>query len=98
MREIMEIILPITERDRMLMSLPWAWRRCSRFPAIRAGRAKTDAGPGDDAAVGQCGIGRAKSAGLTLEGLGITPELMEAIAPQYLWRFRPTGQFQRMSV
>ena len=39
----------------------------------------------------------AKAAGLTLEGLGITPDSLEAIAPQYLWRFRPQGQFQRKS-
>lgn len=39
----------------------------------------------------------AKTAGLTLEGLGITPDSLEAIAPQYLWRFRPAGQFQRKS-
>ena len=32
-------------------------------------------------------------AGLTLEGLGIVPDSLEAIAPQYLWRFRRTGQF-----
>jgi NADH dehydrogenase len=37
----------------------------------------------------------AKAAGLTLEALGIAPASMEAIAPQYLWRFRPAGQFQR---
>jgi NADH dehydrogenase len=35
----------------------------------------------------------AKAAGLTLEGLGIAPDSLEAIAPQYLWRFRKTGQF-----
>jgi NADH dehydrogenase len=35
----------------------------------------------------------AKTAGLTLEGLGITPDSLEAIAPQYLWRFRKAGQF-----
>ena len=35
----------------------------------------------------------AKAAGLTLEGLGITPDSLEAIAPPYLWRFRRTGQF-----
>ena len=35
----------------------------------------------------------AKAAGLTLEGLGIRPDSMEAVVPQYLWRFRKTGQF-----
>ena len=39
----------------------------------------------------------AKAAGLTLEGLGIQADSLEAIAPQYLWRFRATGQFQRKS-
>jgi NADH dehydrogenase len=37
----------------------------------------------------------AKAAGLTLEGLGVVPDSLEAIAPQYLWRFRSHGQFQR---
>jgi hypothetical protein len=36
----------------------------------------------------------AKHADLTLEALGIAPDSLEAIAPQYLWRFRKTGQFQ----
>src|SRR5205807_9484919 len=39
----------------------------------------------------------AKAAGLTLEGLGISADSLEAIAPQYLWRFRAAGQFQRKS-
>src|SRR5581483_8989273 len=35
----------------------------------------------------------ARSAGLTLEGLGIAPDSIEGVAPQYLWRFRKAGQF-----
>jgi uncharacterized protein YbjT (DUF2867 family) len=35
----------------------------------------------------------AKAEGRTLQGLGIEPEPLEAIAPAYLWRFRKTGQF-----
>jgi len=35
----------------------------------------------------------AKAADLTLEGLGLAPDSLEAIAPQYLWRFRKSGQF-----
>ncbi len=30
----------------------------------------------------------------TLQGLGITPAAYEAIVPEYLWRFRKTGQFR----
>jgi len=36
---------------------------------------------------------RAKDEGLTLESLGIEPHSVEAIAPDYLWRFRPSGEF-----
>ncbi|WP_455477067.1 complex I NDUFA9 subunit family protein [Bartonella sp. B41] len=33
--------------------------------------------------------------GYTLEGVGITPRAMTAILPNYLWRFRPRGQFSK---
>ncbi|WP_455474170.1 complex I NDUFA9 subunit family protein [Bartonella sp. B30(2025)] len=33
--------------------------------------------------------------GKTLEGVGITSRAMAAILPNYLWRFRPHGQFSR---
>lgn len=29
----------------------------------------------------------------SFEALGITPMAMEAILPDYLWRFRPSGQY-----
>ncbi|HZP75852.1 MAG TPA: complex I NDUFA9 subunit family protein [Pseudolabrys sp.] len=37
----------------------------------------------------------AKSAGRTLEGLGIEPTAIDTIVPSYLWRFRKTGQFRK---
>ena len=36
---------------------------------------------------------KAKAEGRTLEGLGITPETIEAVVPTYLWRFLKGGQF-----
>ena len=36
----------------------------------------------------------AKTEGRTLEGLGITPQSIETIAPTYLYRYRKTGQYQ----
>src|SRR5260370_39691295 len=36
----------------------------------------------------------ARRDGLTLEGLGITPQSIAAISPTYLWRFRKAGQFR----
>jgi NADH dehydrogenase len=34
----------------------------------------------------------------TLDGLGITPTLMEAVVPAYLQRFRKSGQFRVRSI
>ncbi len=94
MREIMEIILDVTERRRMLMPLPFGLAKLQALFLQFA--------PGDfkltpdqvtllrsDNVVSEA----AKAEGRTLEGLGITPDSMEAIVPQYLWRFRKTGQF-----
>ena len=38
----------------------------------------------------------AAKAGLTLEGLGIQPQAIEAIVPAYLYRYRKAGQFTKM--
>jgi uncharacterized protein YbjT (DUF2867 family) len=95
MREIMEIILATIERHRMLVSLPFGLAKLQatflqfapeplnltpdQVELLRSDNVISDA---------------AKDAGLTLEGLGIVPDSLEAIAPQYLWRFRKYGQFQ----
>ena len=96
MREIMEAILEITDRDRMLVSLPFGLAKLqSIFLQFAPGALKLTPDQVEllrsDNVVSQA----AKAAGLTLEGLGITPDSMEAVAPNYLWRFRPAGQFQR---
>ena len=30
----------------------------------------------------------------SFEDLGITPTSMDAVLPEYLWRFRPSGQYE----
>jgi NADH dehydrogenase len=98
-REIIEIILSITDRKRTLLSLP--------FGLARMQAAVLQFAPGplkltpdqvellrSDNVVSEAAI----ADGLTLQGLGIAPDSLEAIAPQYLWRFRPQGQFQRLNV
>lgn len=98
MREIMEIILAITERNRMLISLPFGLARLKAFfLQFAPGMLKLTPDQVELLKSDNVVSDAAKSAGLTLEGLGITPDSMEAIAPQYLWRFRAAGQFQRKS-
>ena len=96
MRELMETILSITDRKRMLVSLPFGIARLqSHFLQFAPGALKLTPDQVEllryDNVVSQA----AKDAGLTLEGLGIRPDSLEGVAPQYLWRFRPAGQFQR---
>jgi NADH dehydrogenase len=96
MREIMETILEITHRDRMLVSLPFGLARLqSIFLQFAPGALKLTPDQVELLRSDNVVSEAAKAAGLTLEGLGITPDSLEAIAPQYLWRFRPAGQFQR---
>jgi uncharacterized protein YbjT (DUF2867 family) len=97
-REIVEIILAITDRKRTLLSLPFGLARFqAAFQQFAPGMLKLTPDQVEllrhDNVVSEA----AKADGLTLEGLGITPDSLEAIAPQYLWRFRPSGQFQRMN-
>jgi uncharacterized protein YbjT (DUF2867 family) len=98
MREIMKIILDITDRDRMLVSLPFGLAKLqSLLLQFAPGPFKLTPDQVELLRSDNVVSGVAKAAGLTLEGLGISPDSIEAIAPQYLWRFRPAGQFQRKS-
>ncbi len=99
MREIIETILEITDRERMLVPLSFGLARFkAAFLQFAPGAFKLT--PDQVTLLERDNVvsEAAKAAGLTLEGLGITPDSLEAIAPQYLWRFRAAGQFQRMSV
>ncbi|QAU44012.1 complex I NDUFA9 subunit family protein [Bradyrhizobium guangzhouense] len=99
MREIIEAILAITDRERTLVPLSFGLARLkAAFLQFAPGAFKLT--PDQVTLLERDNVvsDTAKAAGLTLEGLGITPDSLEAIAPQYLWRFRPQGQFQRMGV
>ncbi len=98
MREIWQTILTITERERMLVPLPFALARLkAMFLQFAPGALKLTPDQVTLLESDNVVSDAAKAAGLTLEGLGITPDSLEAIAPQYLWRFRAAGQFQRKS-
>lgn len=94
MREIMEYILAVTERSRLLMPLPFGLAKMQAWflqflpnPPLTPDQVellRSDNIVSEDAIRDQ----------RTLQGLGITPASYEAIAPNYLWRFRRTGQFR----
>jgi uncharacterized protein YbjT (DUF2867 family) len=98
MREIMEIILATTERNRMLVSLPFGLAKLkAMFLQFAPGALKLTPDQVTLLRSDNVVSDAAKSAGLTLEGLGIVADSLEAVAPQYLWRFRAAGQFQKKS-
>jgi NADH dehydrogenase len=95
MRQILEFILKTIERDRLLMPLPFAMARLNALLLQFApGALKLTPDQVELLRTDNIVSGQAKTAGLTLEGLGLVPESLEAIAPSYLWRFRKTGQFK----
>jgi NADH dehydrogenase len=95
-REIIELILQITDRKRMLVPLPFGLAKLQAiFLQFAPGALKLTPDQVELLRSDNVVSEAAKAAGLTLEGLGVTPDSLEAIAPQYLWRFRPAGQFQR---
>jgi uncharacterized protein YbjT (DUF2867 family) len=98
MREIMEIILATTERNRMLIPLPFGLAKLkAMFLQFAPGALKLTPDQVTLLRSDNVVSDTAKAAGLTLEGLGIVADSLEAVAPQYLWRFRAAGQFQKKS-
>jgi uncharacterized protein YbjT (DUF2867 family) len=96
MREIIEAIVEIADRKPTLVPLPFGLARLqANFLQFAPGALKLT--PDQVTLLERDNVvsDAAKAAGLTLEGLGIAADSLEAIAPQYLWRFRPQGQFQR---
>ena len=94
MREAVELILRIAGRDPMLVPLPFGLAKLkAAFLQFAPGDLKLTPDQVEMLKTGNVVSDAAKSAGLTLEGLGIAPESMAAVLPSYLWRFRKTGQF-----
>jgi len=98
MREAIELILRVAERDPMLVPLPFGLAKLqAAFLQFAPGDLKLTPDQVEMLKTNNVVSDAAKSAGLTLEGLGIAPESMAAVLPSYLWRFRKTGQFAHKS-
>ncbi|MBZ0215729.1 MAG: complex I NDUFA9 subunit family protein, partial [Fimbriimonadaceae bacterium] len=94
MTELMEHMLRVIERPRVLVPVPFA---VARFMAVF-----TQLMPNPLLTVDQLMMlgydnvvsDRMADAGQTLEGLGVNPTAMDVILPTYLERFRRSGQFR----
>ena len=94
MRQAVEYILQVADRHPALMPLPFGLAKFkAAFLQFAPGDLKLTPDQVELLKSDNVVSDAAKGAGLTLEGLGITPESMAAVLPSYLWRYRKTGQF-----
>lgn len=102
LRELVRYVLDVTERRRLVVSLPWSIARLQGSLIGMLDRLTLGLMPDDfvitrdqvvllerDNVVSEAALRE----GRTLEGLGITPTAFEAIVPGYMMRFRKRGQF-----
>lgn len=98
-RELMARMLRVIRRRRPIVEVPMPVARLmgAGFDLLARLSGGLIAGPVTLDQVRN--LGRDNLASPDLPGLaemGITPTAMEAILPDYLWRFRPTGQYERL--
>ncbi|MBN8964975.1 MAG: complex I NDUFA9 subunit family protein [Rhizobiales bacterium] len=93
-KEILEFVLKVTERRRLLIPVPFALAKLKATflqflprPPLTPDQVellKSDNVVSDEA----------RAEGRTLAAFGIEPTTIESIVPTYLWRFRKTGEFE----
>jgi uncharacterized protein YbjT (DUF2867 family) len=101
-KELMEFTLATIERRRLLLPLPFGvaklqaaiFELMSRLPLRVLSKPLLTRDQVELLRYDNVVSDTASRDGLTLEGLGITPQSIAAIVPTYLWRFRKAGQFR----
>jgi NADH dehydrogenase len=101
--ELIDYVLKVTERDRRVIRLSFATGKLvagvtqfltklslGLFPKLLTMTSDQVELLKHDNVVSQAAIDE----GRTLQGLGLTPQSIEAVAPTYLYRYRKTGQYQ----
>ena len=95
-RELMQQMLGVISRRRLVLGLPlWVGRitaffgRIAQFLSLGIIKAPITADQVRSLAYDNIVADDARG----LEDLGVTPVSMEAVLPDYLWRFRPSGQY-----
>lgn len=98
-RELMEQMLDIVRRRRLIINIPfWAARVMAfGFRVVQTLSLGLVRGPVTADQVKNLAVDNVVSKGAQgFDALGITPTAMEAILPDYLWRFRPSGQYDEI--
>ena len=101
-KELMEFTLATIERRRLLLPLPFGvaklqaaiFELVSKLPLRVLSKPLLTRDQVELLRYDNVVSDAARRDGLTLEGLGITPQSVAAIVPTYLWRFRKAGQFR----
>ncbi len=93
-KELMEYVLSVTERKRLLIPLPFAIARLQAMLLQLLPKPLLTPDQVEMLKVDTVVSPEAESQERTLRGLGIEPTAMEIVVPSYLWRFRKTGQFK----
>jgi uncharacterized protein YbjT (DUF2867 family) len=96
-KQLMQYTLATIERRRLLLPVPFGLARIMGMFMQYAPGAPLTPDQVESLRVDNVVSEEAKRDRRTLEGLGITPDSIAAIVPSYLWRFRRTGQFRRIS-
>ncbi len=93
-KELMEFLLATIERRRLLVPVPFALMKLQA--AFLQYLPKPPLTPDQVELLKSDNVvsAAAHEQGRRLEGLGIIPNSMGSIVPDYLWRFRKTGQFR----
>ena len=97
-RELLEEVLAVVGRKRLLAPVPWWVAKIQGsllglLPNPPLTSAQVELLKSDNV-VSQAAIDE----GRTLEGLGVTPQALDAILPSYLWQFRPAGQYTKTTL
>ena len=95
-RELMQLMLQVIHRRRLILNMPfWAARAmASVFGVVRMLTLGLVKGPVTKDQVANLAVDNVVADDAQgFAALGMTPTAMEAVLPDYLWRFRPSGQY-----
>jgi len=93
-RALMEYVLAVTERKRLLVPLPFGLAKLKAHFLQFMPKPLLTPDQVELLRVHNIVSPAALAEGRTIEALGIAPSALEAIVPSYLWRFRKAGQFR----